>query len=98
MYEKGYRNVEYSRTEVSRCLRYPDINGQGRLFGGRLLAWIDEIAAIAATRHAGVNVTTAAIEHLEFKRGAYLNDVLVLIANVTHVGRTSSIPHGGLYR
>ena len=89
MYEKGYRNVEYSRTEVSRCLRYPDINGQGRLFGGRLLAWIDEIAAIAATRHAGVNVTTAAIEHLEFKRGAYLNDVLVLIANVTHVGRTS---------
>ena len=89
MYEKGYRNVEYSRTEVSRCLRYPDINGQGRLFGGRLLAWIDEIAAIAATRHAGVNVTTAAIEHLEFKCGAYLNDVLVLIANVTHVGRTS---------
>ena len=97
MYEKGYRKVEYSRTEVSRCLRYPDINGQGRLFGGRLLAWIDEIAAIAATRHAGVNVTTAAIEHLEFKRGAYLNDVLVLIANVTHVGRTSIVVRGDTY-
>ena len=85
MYEKGYRNVEYSRTEVSRCLRYPDINGQGRLFGGRLLAWIDEIAAIAATRHAGVNVTTAAILYRKSGDGVPL----------CHQPR---FPHRGLYR
>ncbi len=86
---KGYRTVSFSRTEVSRAVRYPDINGQGRLFGGRLLEWIDEIAGIAAMRHAGGNVTTVSIEHLEFKKGAFANDTLVLIANVTHVGGSS---------
>ncbi len=86
---RGFRNVEFSRTEVSRGVRYPDINGQGRLFGGRLLEWIDEIAGIASMRHAGQNVSTVSIEHLEFKRGAYANDTLVLIANVTHVGKSS---------
>lgn len=89
MYEKGYRTVSYSRTEATHSLRYPDINGMNRLFGGRLLEWIDEIAGIAAMRHAGMNVATVSIEHLEFKKGAYLNDTLVMIAYVTHVGRTS---------
>lgn len=89
MYEKGYRTVSYSRTEATHALRYVDINGQNRLFGGKLLEWIDEIAGIAAMRHAGINVATVSIEHLEFKRAAFLNDTLVMIANVTHVGRTS---------
>lgn len=89
MYEKGMKTVSESRAESTHALRYPDINGQGRLFGGRLLEWIDEIAGIAAMRHAGMNVATVSIEHLEFKKPAYLNDTLVMIANVTHVGRTS---------
>ena len=37
MYEKGYRTVTYSRTEATHLLRYVDINGQNRLFGGKLL-------------------------------------------------------------
>lgn len=86
---KGYRTVSFSRAEVSRAIRYPDINGQGRLFGGRLLEWIDECAGIASMRHAGQNVATVSIEHLEFKKGAYANDQIMLIANVTHVGGSS---------
>ena len=89
MYEKGYRTVTYSRTEATHLLRYVDINGQNRLFGGKLLEWIDEIAGIAAMRHASMNVATVSIEHLEFKKGAFLNDTIVMIAYVTHVGRTS---------
>ena len=73
MYEKGYRTVTYSRTEATHLLRYVDINGQNRLFGGKLLEWIDEIAGIAAMRHASMNVATVSIEHLEFKKGAFLN-------------------------
>lgn len=85
----GYKTVSESVAELSRGLRYPDINGQNRLFGGKLLEMIDEIGAIAAMRHAGCNVTTVSIEHLEFKRGAFLNDTIVLIAKVTHVGKSS---------
>jgi acyl-CoA hydrolase len=55
-----------------------------------LLNWIDEVAAIVAMRHAGVKtVTTAAIDHLEFKSGAYLNDLIVLIGYVVYTGTTS---------
>ncbi len=85
----GYKTVSDSVTELSRGLRYPDINGQNRLFGGKLLEMIDEIGGVTAMRHAGCNVTTVSIEHLEFKKGAFLNDTIVMIARVTHVGRTS---------
>ena len=90
MYEKGMKTVSDSQVETIHQLRYIDINGQGRLFGGRLLEWIDETAALAAERHAGMNVTTASISHLDFKEGAYLNDTIVLVARVTYVGRTSN--------
>ena len=88
-YKKGMKTVEDSRTEITKLLQYEHINGENRLFGGRLMAWIDEAAAVAAMRHAGGYVTTCAVDDLRFKKGAYLNDILVLIARVTYVGRTS---------
>ncbi len=88
-FTKGMKTVEESRTEFIKLLKYEDINGQNRLFGGKLMAWIDEAAAVAAMRHAGGNVTTCAVDDLRFKKGAYLNDLLVLIARVTYVGNTS---------
>ena len=69
------RTVEYSRTEQTHIVQPADLNGGGRLFGGTLLKMIDEIAAIVAMRHCGFKtVTTAAIDNLVFKSGAYVND------------------------
>nr|MCR4716093.1 acyl-CoA thioesterase [Lachnospiraceae bacterium] len=65
-YEKGLKRVEDSKTEWMKCIQYEDINGSNRLFGGRLLQWMDEVAGIAAIRHAGIQVTTAAIDNLQF--------------------------------
>jgi acyl-CoA hydrolase len=65
------------------------ISGTDRLFGGQLLAWIDEVSAVTARRHSGRNVTTAAIDNLQFKAGVYINNILVLIGRVTYVGKTS---------
>ena len=36
------KHVEDSKTEQFRLLKYEDINGANRLFGGKLMAWIDE--------------------------------------------------------
>ena len=33
-------------TESSKIVQSKDINGQNRLFGGRLMEWIDEVAAL----------------------------------------------------
>ena len=89
MYEKGYKTVSESRTEAYKLVKAPDLNSSGMLFGGRLLEWLDEIAALAAWRHAGNAVSTASIEHLDFKRGAKLNDIIVMEAFVIYVGNTS---------
>ena len=88
-YSEGYKKVEDSYTECIKCVRYEDINGSGRLFGGRLMEWMDEVAGIAATRHAGGYVTTAAIDNLQFKKGAFINDIILMQAKLTYVGRSS---------
>ena len=70
-------------------VRPPHVNGYGRLFGGQLMQWIDETAGIAARRYAKSTVTTAAIDNLNFKYPAFHNDMIVLVAKITYVGRTS---------
>ena len=83
------RTVEYSKTECTHVLRYDSINDSGRLFGGRLVSWIDVAAGACAMRHTGYKMTTASIDNLTFKRGAFLGDIVVLVARMTYVGRTS---------
>ena len=39
------KKVEESLTETTKLLQYKYINGQNRLFGGQLMAWIDKVAA-----------------------------------------------------
>lgn len=83
------KTVEDSRTEQVRLLRYPHLNGQRRLFGGVLMQWIDELATIVAQRHSESEVITAAVDNLQFKHPAYLNDLLLLNGRVTYIGNTS---------
>jgi len=81
--------VSESKTEQVQIVMSGDINGKGRLFGGRLVEWIDIVAAVAARRHSGREVTTVSIDNLHFKAPAYVNDTVVLIGSVTYVGKTS---------
>lgn len=81
--------VEDSVTEQIQILMPIHINGQDRLFGGQLVEWIDVVAAVVARRHSGHNVTTVAIDNLQFKAGAFINNTLVLIGRMTYVGNTS---------
>ncbi len=83
------KTIEESWTEQIHLLRYEDINGENRLFGGKLVSWIDEVGGIVAKRHAGMKVTTASIDNLRFKEPAHLDDLIVIIGYVTYVGNTS---------
>lgn len=83
------KSAQDSLTEQQYIIRPSHINHYGRLFGGQLLKWIDELAGIVATRHSGATITTAAIDHLQFKAPAYEGDMIVLQGIVTYVGRSS---------
>ena len=83
------KRVSESQTEQIQIVMPGDANGTGRLFGGRLVEWIDVVAAVVARRHSGCEVTTVSIDNLHFKAPAYINDTIVLTGRVTYTGNTS---------
>ena len=87
--ERPAYHVSDSRTTQVQIVMSEHINGAGRLFGGKLMEWIDVVAGVTARRHCRRNVTTACIDGLSFESPAYLNDTLVLVGQVTYVGTTS---------
>ena len=83
------KHVSDTMIEQVYQVRPEHLNGSGRLFGGRLMEWIDEVAGLVAMRHAQSNVITASVDNLKFIRGVYQGDLLVLIGKMTNVGNTS---------
>ena len=76
--DRPNKKISDSRTESYHLLKYEDINGAGRLFGGRLLSWIDSVGAMTTRRHAGTNCTTASVDNLVFTQPAKLGEIVVL--------------------
>lgn len=88
--ERPVKTVVDSRTEQVHLIMHQHLNAGGRLFGGTLMQWLDEVAGVVAMRHAGTErVTTAAVDNLQFKKAVYEGDLLVMIGYVTRVGNTS---------
>jgi acyl-CoA hydrolase len=87
--EQTGKRVSDSKTEQVQLVRPQHLNGMGRLFGGQLVEWIDEVAGVVARRHCGTEITTAAIDHLRFREPVFQNDTVVLLGKVTYTGGTS---------
>ena len=83
------KRVTDSMAETVHIVRPNHLNGANRLFGGILMQWIDEVAGIVAKRHAMANVITASVDNLRFIKGAYQNEMVVIVGKLTYVGTTS---------
>jgi acyl-CoA hydrolase len=83
------KTVTESLVETVHIVQPSHLNGAHRLFGGILMQWIDEVAAIVAKRHCNGNVTTASVDNLTFLQGAYLDDLVVIKGKMTWVGNSS---------
>ncbi len=86
---RAQKRVEDSLTEQQYLVRPTYINHYGRLFGGELMKWIDEMAGIVARRHSNATITTAAVDNLQFKGPVYVGEMAVLVGRVTWVGTSS---------
>jgi len=86
---KNSKKVTDSYTHHVQILSQSSLNGYRRLFGGRLMEWIDIVAAVVARRHCNMNVTTAAVDSLVFKKPAFANDTVVIDGYITYAGKTS---------
>lgn len=83
------KKVSDSMAETVHIVRPNHLNGANRLFGGILMQWLDEVAGIVAKRHSMCNVTTASVDNLRFLKGAYQNEMIVIVGKLTYVGTTS---------
>ncbi|SES40278.1 acyl-CoA thioesterase [Psychrobacillus sp. OK032] len=81
--------MSQSRTIQSHLVLPPDTNHHQTIFGGKVLAYIDEIAAITAMKHAKGAVVTASIDSVDFVSSARVGDVIELDAIVSSTGRSS---------
>lgn len=83
------RTMSESRTIQTKLVLPPDTNHLQTMFGGNVLAYIDEIGAIAAMKHANSAVVTASIDRVDFVSAARAGEILELEAVVSATGRTS---------
>ncbi len=96
--KRGRKKAADSVVEQSYLLMPRHINGSGRLFGGQLVAWIDEVAGIVGKRHSESDIVTACIGNLVFKAVAYLKDTVVVRGHLTYVGKSSMEVRVDTYR
>ncbi|MDD7390149.1 MAG: acyl-CoA thioesterase [Lachnospiraceae bacterium] len=83
------KKIAETRVETIHLVRPEHLNDAGRLFGGVLMQWMDEIAALAAMQYYEGNVVTGTVDSLIFIKGASKGDVVPLTAQVTYTGRKS---------
>jgi acyl-CoA hydrolase len=66
-----------------------DANFMGNIFGGTILAEVDRVAYITATRHAGPGCVTASFDRVDFIAPVHVGDVVEFVATLTYVGRSA---------
>jgi acyl-CoA hydrolase len=66
-----------------------DANFTGNVFGGQILAEIDRVAYITATRHAKATCVTASFDRVDFVAPVHVGEVVDFDAMLTYAGRSS---------
>ena len=66
-----------------------DLNQNGDVFGGWVMAQVDVAGAIPAMRRARGRVATVSVNSFQFRQAISVGDIVSFYAEIVHVGRTS---------
>ncbi len=83
------RRMSYSVGQITTFVMPHMQNVLGDLFGGELMALVDQAAAVAAVRHAGGPAVTASIGRVDFRERIHVGSLVTCAATVDYVGNTS---------
>jgi acyl-CoA thioesterase YciA len=79
---------------VMRVMPLPaDVNGNGDVFGGWIMAQVDMAGAVLPSRIAKGRIATVAVNQFIFKQPVSMGDLLSFYARITRIGRTSISVH-----
>jgi acyl-CoA hydrolase len=67
----------------------PDTNNHGTIFGGKVMAYVDDIAGLSAIRHARMPVVTASTDSMDFLHPIKSGQSICLESFVTWTHKTS---------
>jgi acyl-CoA hydrolase len=81
--------MSYSTGSITTFVMPHMQNVRGDLFGGELMALVDQAAAVAAIRHAGGPAVTASIERVDFRERIPVGALVTCAATVDYVGNSS---------
>ena len=82
-----------SYAEMTELVMPNDTNMIFNLMGGKLMQWMDVVAAISAQRHSNRLVVTASVDNVSFKEPIKLGNVVTLKSKVTRAFTTSMEIH-----
>jgi acyl-CoA hydrolase len=66
-----------------------DANMAGNVHGGTIMKMVDEVAGVAAVRHCGTRVVTAALDRMTFAQPVFVGQLVTVKATVNAAWRTS---------
>jgi acyl-CoA hydrolase len=72
-----------SATIMTEMVLPNDTNTLNNLMGGKLMHWLDIVAAIAAQKHSNRIVVTASADNISFRQPIALGNVVTLMSKVT---------------
>jgi acyl-CoA hydrolase len=78
-----------SQSVLTRWMGIPDANTAGNVHGGTIMKMVDEVAGVAALRHCGTRVVTAALDRMTFTQPVYVGQLVTVKASVNAAWRTS---------
>ena len=81
--------MSYARADLTTLVMPHMQNVLGDLFGGHLMALVDQAAAVAAIRHAGGPAVTASIDRVDFRERIPVGALVTCSASVDFVGNSS---------
>jgi acyl-CoA hydrolase len=71
-------------------LMTPDLaNFSGKVHGGALLKYLDEVAYACASRYAGRYVVTLSVDQVIFREPIHVGELVTFLASVNYTGTTS---------
>jgi acyl-CoA hydrolase len=74
---------------LSKWMGIGDANNAGNVHGGVIMHMCDEVAGIAAVRHSGCRVVTAAMDRMTFIQPIYVGHLVTVTASVNAAWRSS---------
>jgi acyl-CoA thioesterase YciA len=66
-----------------------DTNAHGTIFGGVILSYIDQAAAVEARRHGASFIVTVAMREVVFHAPVYVGDLVSFYTRLLRIGTTS---------